>query len=285
MSNSKRAANCAARSTRRLSSTKVSGETARSNFRSRSRRPPKGSSSSPSSGSSSIALTVKSRRRAASSTVIEGSPSMMNARWPRPALRSRRGRLTSKSRPSLYTVNASPTTLTRPSRSSSSRKTAGSMPYTSTSQSFATRPIRRSLTHPPTNSARPPSPRTARASLRIFSGTGEGIGKKDSEGRRRPARLNGVAVAEINVVFVGVVFVSVLVRLVRISVEVVNENLHAARRGQTTDDLHALDARALRRRVPQLYPEAARVAVYDEGRAVQHHRHRLGHRAVAQLFE
>src|SRR5437764_1733192 len=210
---------------------------------------------------------------------------MMNARWPRPALRSRRGRLTSRSRPSLYIVNASPTTLTRPIRSSSSRKTAGSTPYTSTSQSFAMRPIRRSRTHPPTNSARPPSPRTARASLRIFSGTGEGISKKDSEGRRRPARLNGVAVAEINVVFVGVVFVSVLVRLVRISVEVVNENLYAARRGQTTDDLHALDARALRRRVPQLYPEAARVAVYDEGRAVQHHRHRLGHRAVAQLFE
>src|SRR5205085_7697851 len=207
---------------------------------------------------------------------------------------SRRGRLTSKSRPSLYTVNASPTTLTRPIRSSSSRKTAGSTPYTSTSQSFAARPIRRSRTHPPTISARPPSPRTARASLRIFSGTGEDIGKKDREGQRRPARLNGVAVIEINVVFVGVVFVNVAANVVFVGVAVIvvrvilgafNENLHAARRRETTDDLYALDARALRRRVPELHPEAARVAVYDEGRAVQHHRHRLGQRAVGQLFE
>src|SRR5205085_427342 len=203
---------------------------------------------------------------------------------------SRRGRLTSKSRPSLYTVNASPTTLTRPIRSSSSRKTAGSTPYTSTSQSFASRPIRRSRTQPPTISARPPSPRTARASLRIFSGIEEGIGKTGAIRTRRRARLSGIVAADISValfsVAVSVVFVGVAVIVVRvIFFEAVNENLHAARRGQTTDDLHALDARALRRRVPELHPEAARLAVDDEGRAVHHHRHRLGHCAVAQLFE
>ena len=100
-SNSKRAANCAARSTRRESSGNVSWETARSSFPAMSARPSKGSMISPVSGSSKIALMVKSRRLAASSIVIEGSPSTTKARWPRPVLRSRRGRDTSTSGPSL----------------------------------------------------------------------------------------------------------------------------------------------------------------------------------------
>src|ERR1043166_9373941 len=62
-----RAAQFAARSTRRESSTKVSGETARRSFLSMSARPPNGSISSPASGSSRTALTVKSGRRAAHS--------------------------------------------------------------------------------------------------------------------------------------------------------------------------------------------------------------------------
>ena len=41
------------------------------------------------------------RRRAASANVMCGSPSMTNPRWPRPALRSRRGSDTSRSWPSL----------------------------------------------------------------------------------------------------------------------------------------------------------------------------------------
>src|SRR5438270_13739472 len=92
-------------------------------------------------------------------------------------------------------------------RSSSARKTEGSTPYTSTSQSFAPRPIRRSRTHPPTISARPPASRTARASLKIFSGMGEDIGKTDAEGRYGRAGLDGVAVANVAVVFVGVLVV------------------------------------------------------------------------------
>ena len=64
--NSKRAANCSARSTRRLSSAKVSGIDGAEHARSRSSRPSKGSRYSPVSGSHEIALMVKSRRRAAS---------------------------------------------------------------------------------------------------------------------------------------------------------------------------------------------------------------------------
>ena len=93
--NSKRAASCIARSTRRLSSAKVAGSTRRSRRASRSARPPQGSRYAPVSGSNEIALIVKSRRRAASSTDMAGSPSTTNPRWPRPTLDSRRGRDTS----------------------------------------------------------------------------------------------------------------------------------------------------------------------------------------------
>src|ERR1051326_2074432 len=86
---------------------------------------------------------------------------------------------------------------------------------------------------------------------------------------RRRASLNGGGGAGVffvgglvEVVFGGRVFIVVIV-----SFGVLKENLHAARRGQATDDLHALDARSFRRGVPELDPEAARVAVDDEGRA------------------
>src|SRR6266550_2411744 len=80
MSNSKRAASCAARKTRRLSSAKVPFETTRRIFALISARPLKGSIISSVKGSCKMALIVKSRRRVASSMDIEGSPSIAKAR-------------------------------------------------------------------------------------------------------------------------------------------------------------------------------------------------------------
>ena len=110
---SNRAANCSARSTRRLSSAKVFGSITRSTPASRSARPPKGSSYAPVSGSQAIALIVKSRRRAASRSGIDGSPSTAKAVCPRPDFDSRRGSATSMPA-TLYTGKLRPTGSTRP---------------------------------------------------------------------------------------------------------------------------------------------------------------------------
>ena len=82
--NSKRAANCIARSTRRLSSPKVREIDRAQELASMSARPLNGSMYSPVSGSQAIALIVKSRRRAASSNGRFGSPTTSNPRCPRP---------------------------------------------------------------------------------------------------------------------------------------------------------------------------------------------------------
>ena len=91
----KRPTNCTARRTRRLSSPKRAGSTTRRRRAARSARPPNGSAYSPVSGSRPIALMVKSRRRAASANDMNGSPSTVKPRWPRPVFDSRRGSATS----------------------------------------------------------------------------------------------------------------------------------------------------------------------------------------------
>ena len=86
-SNSKRAANWSARSTRRLSSPNVARIDHAQEAPPRSRRPPNGSRYSSVSGSQAIALIVKSRRRAASAIDMNGSPVHVEALVPAADLR------------------------------------------------------------------------------------------------------------------------------------------------------------------------------------------------------
>ena len=92
---SKRAANCTARSTRRLSSPNVPGSTARRIRASNRAAHRTGRYTSSVSGSHATALIVKSRRRAASSNGRSGSPVTSKPRCPRPIFDSRRGSATS----------------------------------------------------------------------------------------------------------------------------------------------------------------------------------------------
>ena len=113
--NSNRAANCTARSTRRLSSPNVARIDGAQHARARDRaRPSNGSRYSPVSGSQAIALIVKSRRRAASSSVIVGSPVTVEALVAAAGLRfAARQRHVDVARP-CRPVKLSPTVFTRP---------------------------------------------------------------------------------------------------------------------------------------------------------------------------
>src|SRR6185436_15012962 len=65
-----------------------------------------------------------------------------------------------------------------------------------------------------------------------------------------------------------------------------DDDLHAASRGQATDHLRAIDLGQLAAGgVPELYPEGPRGAVNRESRAVGHHRHRLGNSSRTQRLE
>ena len=198
---SRRAASWATRRPRSGSSGKRTGSVARSPRRSRSRRPWWGSSTSPERGSRPMLLTVRSRRRAASAKSSPGSGATSKPRCPGPRLLSRRGREKSTSiPPTRNTPKARPTacTLPKPARSASSRAT--SRPNTSTSTSFERTPRRRSRTQPPTTTARPPAPRTVRATSISFGSSGTRGSSPEARLRRcilppdgRPAVQSAVA--------------------------------------------------------------------------------------------
>ena len=116
---SKRAANCSARSTRRLSSAKVCGSTTRRRRAARSSRPRNGSRYSPVSGSQRDRVDgeVAPPRGVGDATSTDRRRPGI-AVCPRPDFDSRRGRATSIG-PSLNTGKARPTGSTRPMAASS----------------------------------------------------------------------------------------------------------------------------------------------------------------------
>ena len=164
-SNANRAANCTARSTRRLSSGKVAGSTTRRSRRARSSRP-----------SERIEILVGERipgdgvdrEVAPSRGLLDGHRRI--AGDVKPLVPASRLRLSAGQGHVDDRRACRPESLRRPPRrgrnvSSSARRRSAGTPNTSMSTFAAgeTVPRRRSRTHPPTISARPPASRTASA--------------------------------------------------------------------------------------------------------------------------